>query len=714
MPEPTRTAAPPGSLLAQEVSAVTYDWDTDTLFVVGDGGTSIVQLSKTGQLIDSMSMALGSSPQGTEFYDTEGLTYVGNGDFVLVEERYRQANLLTYIAGDTLDRVAVQTVKLGTTIGNVGLEGLSWDPATGGFVLVKEKNPQSIFTTLIDFNAGAASNGSPSATASINLFNPALASVLDMSDVFALSTLPSLHGQPDYQNLLLISQESGQLLELDRSGTVQGRLTITADPGSPLSVPDMTMEGVTMDRDGFLYVVNESGGGDANHPQLWVYQHSDAPNLAPTDVTLVNQVNSIPENTSTASAIKVADLAIADDGLGTNAVTLTGPDAGYFEVVGIGVFLKAGTVLNRTTKPSYGITLDVDDVSVGGTPDATVGYSLTIAAPTAGSASFIVSEVAPWSSGDSPLGADWFELTNVGTATANVTGWKMDDNSNSFGSAVALTGVTSIAPGESVIFIESSSATIDATFKTLWFGASAPANLQVGRYSGSGVGLSTGGDAINVYNASGVLQANVSFGASPTGTFRTFDNAAGLNNTAVTTLSQTGINGAFIAANHATEVGSPGNIGAPAEPTVSILATDASAAEDGAGTATFRISRTGSTVSPLTVNYTVGAGPGSASASDVSPSLTGSVTIAAGQSFVELTVTPVSDNAVEGVEQLLLTLGDTGSYDVGSPASAAITIADGTVVKVPALPPFGLALCCAGLLLVGGLVASRRDALRLA
>ena len=32
LPEPTRTAPPPGSLLAQEASSVTYDWDTDTLF----------------------------------------------------------------------------------------------------------------------------------------------------------------------------------------------------------------------------------------------------------------------------------------------------------------------------------------------------------------------------------------------------------------------------------------------------------------------------------------------------------------------------------------------------------------------------------------------------------------------------------------------------------------------------------------------------------
>jgi uncharacterized protein YjiK len=50
LPEPTRTAAPAGSLLAQEASGVTYDWDTDSLFVVvGDGGTSVVQVSKTGR-----------------------------------------------------------------------------------------------------------------------------------------------------------------------------------------------------------------------------------------------------------------------------------------------------------------------------------------------------------------------------------------------------------------------------------------------------------------------------------------------------------------------------------------------------------------------------------------------------------------------------------------------------------------------------------------
>src|SRR5262249_28377266 len=70
LPEPTRTTPPDSvSLLAQEASAVTYNWDTDTLFVVGDGGTSVVQVTKTGALINSMTLAPGNSPQGTEFFD---------------------------------------------------------------------------------------------------------------------------------------------------------------------------------------------------------------------------------------------------------------------------------------------------------------------------------------------------------------------------------------------------------------------------------------------------------------------------------------------------------------------------------------------------------------------------------------------------------------------------------------------------------------------
>jgi hypothetical protein len=580
-------------------------------------------------------------------------------------------------------------VKLGTTVGNIGLEGVSYDPLTNGYVLVKEKDPQSIFQTGITFafgNTGTATNGSLIATSSTDLFNPALASLLDFSDVFALSNLPFLSGQTDFNHLLVISQESGQIINVDRSGNVSSRLTIVADVGSPLPVPDMTMEGITMDRDGNLYVVNENGGGDANHPQLWVYAHSNAPNLAPTGLTLGNVVASMPENTNTAAAVKVADILVADDGLGVNNLLVTGPDAAKFQIIGSALFLQAGTVLDSVAKPNYTVTVSVDDTTVGLTPDAQADYHLTITASTGGTTQLIISEVAPWSSGNSPaaLMVDWFELTNIGTAAATVTGFKIDDNSNSFASSVPMTGITKIAPGESVIFMELAvgasdavKATKKAAFLSTWFGSNPPANLQIGSYAGSGVGLSTGGDAVNVYDSTGVLQANVAFGQSATGPFLTFDNRVGLNNTTISALSANGIGGAFVAANDPLEVGSPGTIGPPVTPVVSITANPAVASETGPTPGTFRFSRTGSVVGALNVNYTIATGPGKASSADVLPALTNVVTIPAGKLFVDFVVTPVDDALFEGTETLTLTVFDTGSYDVLLGAtSASVTITD--------------------------------------
>jgi uncharacterized protein YjiK len=216
-----------------------------------------------------MTLAPGSSPQGTEFYDTEGLTYVGGADqFVFVEERDRQVSLFTYVAGATLTRGAVQTVDVGTFVDNTGIEGLSYDPLTSGFVAVKEVSPEGLFQTGVDFPAGTATNGSPTTVNSTDLFDPTLTGLTDFADVYALSNVPSLDGSAEEQNLLVLSQEDGRIVNVDRSGTISSSLTIVSDPGNPLTVPNQQHEGLTMDHDGNLYVVSENGGGSIDHPQL--------------------------------------------------------------------------------------------------------------------------------------------------------------------------------------------------------------------------------------------------------------------------------------------------------------------------------------------------------------------------------------------------------------------------------------------------------------
>ena len=72
---------------------------------------------------------------------------------------------------------------------------------------------------------------------------------------------------------------------------------------------------------------------------------------------------------------------------------------------------------------------------------------------------------------------------------------------------------------------------------------------------------------MNIYNASGLLQANVTFGASDAIVpYQTLDNAAGLNNAAISQLSVVGVNGAFVAFNDPNEIGSPGSIAPVPEP----------------------------------------------------------------------------------------------------------------------------------------------------
>lgn len=180
-----------------------------------------------------------------------------------------------------------------------------------------------------------------------------------------------------------------------------------------------------------------------------------------------------------------------------------------------------------------------------------------------------VTEVAPWSSGNSSLGADWFELTNVGSTTLDLSGWRVDDSSNSFGSSLLLNGISSIAAGESVIFIEGAAGNA-ATFESLWFGSAVPAGLQIGYYSGSGIGLSTSGDAVNIFNSGGTLQAGVSFGTSDgSSPYSTFDNYSGANGVTLSTLSAVGVNNAFLAAN-GPEIGSPG-VAIPEPTTIALL-----------------------------------------------------------------------------------------------------------------------------------------------
>lgn len=236
--------------LAAEASAVTFNPDTGSLFVLGDEGDAIVEVGLDGVQRSSMTL--------TGFDDTEGLTYLGGGRFAIGEERLQDIYELNYTAGGTVARGSLRTASVGPTVGNIGIEGFSYDPRNDRFIMVKEKSPQAIYDAAVTFTG-------PPAGPDINpssLFDPALLGVLDLSDVQVLATVPSLAGTADEDNLLIYSQESARLLEVTRDGTILSSFDFSAIASDA--------EGVTIDHNGVIYVAGET-------PALYVLTPVPAP-----------------------------------------------------------------------------------------------------------------------------------------------------------------------------------------------------------------------------------------------------------------------------------------------------------------------------------------------------------------------------------------------------------------------------------------------------
>ena len=119
----------------------------------------------------------------------------------------------------------------------------------------------------------------------------------------------------------------------------------------------------------FSYTVTDGNLSAAGSASLDITPVNDAP----TAVVLSNTVISTPEN---GGSIKVADITVTDDGLGTNVLSLSGADALSFSISDGALYFNGGA--NFEAKASYDVTVNVNDATVGGTPDASRGFHLDI------------------------------------------------------------------------------------------------------------------------------------------------------------------------------------------------------------------------------------------------------------------------------------------------------------------------------------------------
>jgi hypothetical protein len=152
----------------------------------------------------------------------------------------------------------------------------------------------------------------------------------------------------------------------------------------------------------------------------------------PPTVSLANTVTSLAEDTDTSTRLKVADIVVTDDALGTNVLSLSGTDAALFEIEGLVLYLQAGTVLDYETNPQLDVIVAVDDADVGVSPDATVSLSVTVidandpprkptcSSPAEGATAVILTPVLESSAFSDPDAGD----------THGATQWQVDDSSD--------------------------------------------------------------------------------------------------------------------------------------------------------------------------------------------------------------------------------------------------------------------------------------------
>jgi len=118
-------------------------------------------------------------------------------------------------------------------------------------------------------------------------------------------------------------------------------------------------------------------------------------------------------------------------------------------------------------------------------------------------------------------------------------------------------------------------------------------------------------------------------------------------------------------------------------PTVTIMATDATAAESNREPGLYTIQRTGATTAALTVYFVIS---GSATNGVDYDTIGSSITIPAGQTSATISLRPMDDIARETDETVTLTLVPHVSYSVGTPTMATVTISDNdTAVVQPVL-----------------------------
>ncbi|MDP0490273.1 MAG: choice-of-anchor I family protein, partial [Verrucomicrobiota bacterium JB023] len=299
---------------------------------------------------------------------------------------------------------------------------------------------------------------------------------------------------------------------------------------------------------------------------------------------------------------------------------------------------------------------------------AALGTNLASAAP-----AYLVTEI------HSNGAHDFWELTNIGDETGDLTGFSWDDDSMAAGT-VSIPDGTSIAPGESIIFLEDD----PATFRSYW---GLPESVQVYNSPTDSVPGFGSGDTVYLFDASDNVVASLSYAA---GGFTKSDgsdsngghagpSAGGSDNAQSAVLDPafgtdtpryTFADGILLATTNpgGSETGSPGtsalNVSGPSFALTLSFSPETFSENAGTSASTGTVTRDGDTTEAVTVELT--------SNDEGEATVPASVIIPAGQASATFAVDAVDDSFPDGSQTVTISALATDAM----PGSADLTVTD--------------------------------------
>jgi len=476
------------------------------------------------------SSATGVVPEAVNGFSIEGMTATQDGQNLLLAFRAPQSDTSTrekaVIVPVTVASVFSGTPVFGTPIeldlGGRGIRSIE-KAATGGDYLIL---------------AGPAGGASTEVTHDFRLYrlDNALTTATELDvdlDTLRDGTGGSFETIVDVQStaqntLVQLLQDNGDTDWADRAGT-----TVSKD----LPAADQKFQGNWVS-------LGADAGMDSTGPTLASNTPADNASDVAIGANLVLEFN---------EAVKAGagDFVIKQTSDNSTVATIAANDAQVsyaFNTVTINPTSDLANGTGYYLEAVAGTVKDLDDNDWAGISNATTLNFTTVAAAPA--YTLLITEVNAGANG-----GDFFELYNYGSSAIDLTGWKYDDDSASTVEADPIVAdAMTLAAGERLtVLIDDASKVAD--FKTAW---GLPAGANVGYTAGSGLG--SGGDAVTVFDASGVIVASKAY------TDRGANSAVSLVWDGVSTTSPNYVDatvntlGAYAQTGDAASIGSPGRI----------------------------------------------------------------------------------------------------------------------------------------------------------